>query len=118
MILVDTSVWVDHFRQGNGRLEELLNGNEVYCHPFVLGELACGNFRKRDVVLGLLSVLPEAHVADHDEILHFVDVQKLYGTGMGWIDVHLLGSALLTKCSFWSLDKALSAAAKKLGISG
>ena len=118
MILVDTSVWIDHFRHGNDRLAELLNINEVYCHPFVIGELACGNLKKRDVVLSLLSELPRAKLADHNEIIRFIDIQHLYGRGLGWIDAHLLGSALLTGCDFWTLDKPLMVAAQKLKISG
>ena len=118
MILVDTSDWIDHFRHGNERLSELLNSNEVCCHPFVMGELACGNLQKRNVVLGLLSVLPAANIANHDEILNFVETQRLYGAGLGWIDVHLLGSALLTRCGLWTLDKSLASAAQKLGLSG
>lgn len=117
MILVDTSVWIDHFRQGSDRLAELLNREQVYCHPFVIGELACGNLRNRDVILGLMSHLPHARVGDHNEILHLVETRRLYGTGLGWIDVHLLGSALLTGCSLWTLDQALLAAARQLDIS-
>lgn len=117
MILVDTSVWIDHFRRGNDRLAEILHANEVYCHPFVIGELACGNLRKRNLILSLLSALPKAQAADHDEILRFVEIHRLYGQGLGWIDVHLLGSALLTGCRFWTLDRPLAEAAEKLGIS-
>ena len=118
MILADTSVWMDHFRHGSDRLAELLDINEVYCHPFVIGELACGNLKKRDVVLSLLNELPRARLADHNEILRFIDIQHLYGRGLGWIDVHLLSSALLTGCGLWTLDKPLMAAAEKLNIAG
>jgi len=117
MILVDTSVWIDHFRRGSRRLTGQLDDNEVLSHPFVIGELACSSLQKRKKILGLLVALPSAQLAGHDEILRFVDDHKLYGAGLGWIDVHLLGSALLTGCALWTADKALAAAAKKLGIS-
>ena len=98
MILVDTSVWIDHLRRGNERLKSLLHDDQVLCHPFVIGELACGNLHNRNEVLYLLEALPGVPVADHTEVLHLIDAHRLYGQGLGWIDAHLLASALLTGC--------------------
>ncbi len=117
MTLVDTSVWVDHFRQGNDRLRSLLQEDEVLCHPFIVGEIACGNVRNRDEIFGLLLALPEARLAEHPEVLHLVDSRRLYGSGLGWIDAHLLASAVLTDCVLWTLDRPLRNAAVKIGLS-
>jgi predicted nucleic acid-binding protein len=117
MILADTSVWIDHFRLGNKRLQSLLEAGEIMSHPFVVGELACGTMGNREEILTLLSVLPAAVVAEHDEVLHFVERHELDGSGLGWVDVHLLASAKLTKCSLWTLDKSLSRIARKLDVS-
>jgi predicted nucleic acid-binding protein len=117
MILVDTSVWIDHFRRGNKRLQALLNEEMVLCHSFVVGELACGNLHNREEILNLLAALPEGQVAEHSEVLHILHSHKLYGQGLGWIDSHLLASALLSDCDLWTLDKLLRSAAKQLGIS-
>jgi predicted nucleic acid-binding protein len=116
MILVDTSVWVDHFRNGNAQLKAWLNDNEVIVHPFVIGELACGSMRNRNEVLNLLSELPEATAANHDEVLTFIENNRLYGTGIGWIDAHLVASALLSKSKLMTLDKPLSRIASMLGL--
>jgi len=116
MILVDTSVWVDHLRNGNDQLKDWLNNNEVIVHPFVIGELACGSIKNRREVLSLLSELPEAIVADHDEVLSFVDNNRLFATGIGWIDAHLIASALLSKSRLMTLDKPLSKMASVLGL--
>lgn len=118
MTLVDTSVWVDHLRRGHTRLRQLLEDGEVCCHPFVMGELACGNLRHRTTLLSLLSSLPRASVADHAEALQLVEVRGLHGRGLGWIDVHLLASSLLTGCGLWTLDRRLAAAARELGLAG
>ena len=116
MILVDTSVWVDHLRSGNRLLVNHLQDERVLCHPFVIGELSCGTIRNRAEILALLSAVPSALVADHLEVLHFVDSNKLFGSGLGWIDAHLLASALLSNCRLLTLDKKLFEAAKTLGI--
>lgn len=92
----------------------MLEEGDVYCHPFVIGELACGNLRNRDEILELLGALPETPCADHAEVLNFVAERGLAGKGLGWIDVHLLASALLAGCSLWTLDKALAGAAAEL----
>jgi hypothetical protein len=117
MVLVDTSIWVDHFRHGVSLLEDLLNSGEVATHPFIIGELACGNMRNRDEILALLSALPTLKVASDSEALHLIKVRALHGKGIGWIDVHLLSSSLLTRTPLWTNDKKLHAAAKSLGIS-
>lgn len=116
MILVDTSVWVDHLRKGNRKLAALLEEGVILCHPFVVGELACGGIRNREEIMTLLHALPEATVAENEEVLALVADRKIHGKGLGWIDVHLLASSLLTGCPLWTLDKALQAAAKQLGI--
>ena len=116
MILVDTSVWVDHLRNGNDQLKGWLNNNEVIVHPFVIGELACGSMQNRSEVLSLLSELPEAIVANHDEVLTFVANNRLYGSGIGWIDADLIASALLSKGKLMTLDKPLSKIASVFGL--
>jgi predicted nucleic acid-binding protein len=115
VILVDTSVWIDHLRSGNSRLAALLEGAEVLSHPFVLGELACGTMRRRSEILTLLGYLPKAPRADEDEALAFVEAHRLHGIGLGWIDVHLLASARLAGAPLWTRDRRLSAAATRLG---
>jgi len=116
MILVDTSVWVDHLRKENERLIELLHDEQVLCHPFVVGELASGNLGNRREVLALISALPQARVAEHEEALHLIEVEQLRGRGIGWVDVHLLASAMLTQSCLWTLDKALHKTARDLKI--
>ena len=117
MVLVDTSIWVDHFRHRVSLLEDLLNCGEVVTHPFIIGELACGNLRNRTEILNLLSALPTLKIASHTEALRLVELRSLHGTGIGWIDVHLLSSSLLNRTALWTRDKKLNAAAKALGIS-
>jgi len=117
VILVDTSVWIDHLRRANNRLVTLLNHGEVLCHPFVIGEVACGHLQNRDEILNLLKALPEVLIAEHSEVLHFVNMDKLYGRGLGWVDLHLLASASLTRCSLWTLDKRLQSVSAELKVS-
>jgi predicted nucleic acid-binding protein len=116
MVLVDTSVWVGHLRSGNIGLEALLNDGDVVCHPFIIGELACGNLRNRAEIISLLQELPMALQADDEEALHFIEDRKLMGKGIGYVDIHLLMSAILTKASLWTLDKRLHEVAGKLGL--
>ncbi|NOY52586.1 MAG: PIN domain-containing protein [Deltaproteobacteria bacterium] len=116
MVLVDTSIWISHFRDNNQRLKKLLIDESVACHPFVIGELACGNMKNRKEVISLLQSLPQALVAEHDEILALIEHKKLMGAGIGLIDVHILASALLTNLPLWTADKRLSASAMKLNI--
>ena len=115
-MLVDTSVWVDHFRNDNAALAARLDRGEVRCHPFVIGELACGNLARRAEVLSLLAALPQAPRARHAEVLFLVESQRLMGRGLGWIDVHLLASARLGRTEIWTLDRRLATAAAELGI--
>jgi predicted nucleic acid-binding protein len=116
-VLVDTSVWIDHFRARNARLSELLERGQVWVHPFVIGELACGSLSDRRKILMLLSALPGAPLAEHDEVMRFVETRTLFSKGLGWIDIHLLRSAQIMQLPFWTLDKRLSAAAHDLGLS-
>jgi len=116
MILVDTSVWIDHLRHGNARLAALLEGDEVAWHPFVLGELVLGNLRTDSEVPALLMELPVAMVAEHQEALAFVSRHALAGSGIGWVDVHLLCSAALSQARVWTLDRRLQAAASRLDL--
>ena len=116
MILVDTSVWVDHLRAVDRRLAELLLEAQVLCHPFVIGELACGTMKRRGEVLGLLKHLPGAPVVDDVEVLAFVETHALMGTGLGWVDVHVLASTCLSGQRLWTKDHRLAAAARRLGV--
>jgi predicted nucleic acid-binding protein len=115
--LVDTSVWVDHLRAGNRALVSLLHDAEVLTHPFVIGELACGQIRNRLEILSLLKTLPVAHAAGHDEVLAFLEDHRLFGRGIGWIDAHLLASALLSHARLITLDRRLSSLAARVGVS-
>ena len=116
MILVDTSVWIEHFRAGATGLRALLEDEQVLTHPFVIGELTCGNIRNRAEILGLLESLPQVRVADHQEVMAFVAGQRLYGRGIGWLDAHLLASTLLSKAALWTFDRPLAGVAAALGI--
>jgi predicted nucleic acid-binding protein len=114
MILVDTSVWVEHLRSGTIRLEALLNDGQVVCHPFIIGELACGNLKNRTEILSLLQDLPQATCPDDDEVIQFINDHKLMGKGLGYIDIHLLMSSLLTGIPLWTIDKRLHEASLTL----
>lgn len=116
MILVDTSVWVDHLRAGDPALADLLAAGQILTHPFVIGEIALGNLRQRETVLGALQGLPRALLADDEEVLDFIDRHALSGLGIGYVDVHLLASARLSTGTLWTRDKRLHAAAQQLGI--
>jgi predicted nucleic acid-binding protein len=116
MILVDTSVWVAHLREGIRGLEALLDEGDVMCHPFIIGELACGNLENRAEILSLLQALPMAAHAEHEEVMHFIESYGLMGKGLGYIDMHLLASAMLTKVPLWTLDKKLNEISSKLGL--
>lgn len=116
MILVDTSVWVDHLRRGDPGLVDLLERSAVAMHPFVIVEIACGDLRDRESVLELLQDLPAAVVADSDEVLQFIDRHVLHGKGIGYVDVHLLASVALTEgASVWTRDMKLHRVAATLG---
>jgi predicted nucleic acid-binding protein len=117
MVLVDTSVWIAHFREGRPVLVDLLSDGLVVMHPFVSGELACGNLKSRAGILSDLRALPAAKQASDLEVMHLVEERRLWGRGLGWIDAHLLAAALLSNCRFWTLDKRLKNAATELGLS-
>lgn len=117
MLLVDTSVWVSHLRQGNTELENLLNEGQVMCHQFIIGEIACGNIKNRTEILTLLQLLPMMIQAQHEEVIDFIENNKLMGRGLGYIDMHLSASARLTGVPLWTLDKKLDQINKELGIS-
>ncbi len=115
-VLVDTSVWIDHLRSPNAELIARLERGEVWCHPFIVGELACGNLATRREILQHLEALPRADVAEHREVLAFLEAHNLQGRGIGWVDAHLLASARLSRLPFWTLDKTLAAVALNLGL--
>lgn len=114
MVLVDTSVWVSHFRQAHAGLVRLLNDGEVVCHPFIVGELACGNLKNRSTILSLLETLPAAIQVEHEEALTFLESHDLMGKGLGYVDVHLLASCMLADLPVWTLDKKLERVADVL----
>lgn len=117
MILVDSCVWVDHFRRLDDRLVTLLTSCQVLAHPHVTGEVALGNLKRREAVLSLLQNLPQATVASDDEVLQFIGAHRLHGLGIGYVDAHLLASTLLSPgARFWTRDKRLAEVAKKLGV--
>ena len=116
MILVDTSVWVDHLRSGDAQLADLLERAQVVMHPFVVGEMACGSLGDRSSILELLRDLPAASVAESEEVLGFIERRVLHGKGIGYVDVHLLASVALTEgTKLWTRDKRLQLAAQALG---
>lgn len=117
MMLVDTSVWIDHLRHGDAELAAALQAGQVVgMHPFVVGELACGNLRARAEVLGLLQALPPVPVATDKEVLFFMDKHALMGRGIGYVDMHLLASTRLGGALLWTRDKRLHAIAAELGL--
>ena len=118
MILVDTSVWIDFLQKGNDKLAALLEADQVVCHPFVIGELACGNLRNRRNVLSLLNGLRRTALATHEETLQLIEKHELMGRGLGYIDVHLLAATLLeSPARLWTNDKRLRSVADSLRIS-
>lgn len=117
MIIVDTSVWVDHFRKKDRTLIELLENQQVLGHPFVIGELACGSLANRQKILALLQNLPGSVVAADNEVLLFIEKNSLVGIGIGYIDAHLLASAKLGHArTLWTRDKRLRSAAEQLEL--
>jgi predicted nucleic acid-binding protein len=117
MILADTSVWIEHFRHGEPVLSDRLSEGVVLMHPFVSGELACGHLKDRAEILSELHSLPQAKLASNDEVLKVIEARRLWGRGLGWIDAHLIASALLSNCVFWTFDVRLAKAASELGLS-
>jgi len=116
MVLVDTSVWIDHLKNGNHHLESLLDEGEVICHPFIIGELACGHLVNRAPILAFLRSLPQTGVAGHDEVLEMIEAHRLMAGGLGFMDVHLLASARLNGSPVWTHDIPFKKAAAKLGV--
>ena len=116
MVLVDTSIWVTHLIEGSRHLDKLLLNEEVVCHPFMIGELACGNIKNRNEILSLLHSLPIAPAINIEELLYFIEQNELMGSGVGFVDVHLLASAKLAGLPLWTSDKRLKSAAVNLQL--
>ena len=117
MIIADTSVWIYHLRKGSLLLEKLLYHESILIHPFIIGELACGNMKNRHEILHLLSKLPVCKTALNHEILDFIEHKRLMGQGIGYVDIHLLASASLTDSArLWTLDKILHNTAEKMNL--
>ncbi len=117
MVIVDTSVWINHFNSSDLDLVVLLDDNRVLMHDFVLGEIACGSLKARIQKLELLNDLPKSAVADISEVLFFIEKNKLMSKGIGFVDNHLLASASISKCKVWTYDKRLQLAAEQLKLS-
>ncbi len=117
MVLVDTSIWISHFRKGFSQLQNLLMEGKVACHPFIIGELACGNLKNRKEILSLLDALPKTELTGYDEILYFIEQHQLMGKGLGYIDTCLLASTQLSGIYLWTLDNNLKDAADSLNLS-
>ena len=116
MVLVDTSIWITHLHQGSRQLKKLLMDAEVMCHPFIIGELACGNLKNRNEIISLLQSLPMAPTIEFDEFLFMIDRNHLMGKGVGFVDIHLLASAQLAGVPLWTADKRLKSAADQLEL--
>lgn len=115
-VLVDTSVWINHFRDHDSELARLLEDEQVLTHPFIIGELACGQLRQRKEIIDLLHVLPCVSKATDDEVLFFIDRHRLMGVGLSLIDIHLLASCMTDRCRIWTAYKPLHSAAMKLNV--
>jgi predicted nucleic acid-binding protein len=116
LILVDTSVWIRHFRSRSTRLVVLLDENRVTIHDFVIGELACGQLKHRNEILSLLKSLPQLDTLPHDDILFLIQDRKLFGSGIGWVDSHILASAIDAGSKLWTFDKSLQNVATKCSV--
>jgi predicted nucleic acid-binding protein len=116
MTLVDTSVWANHFRSPQPALVQLLDDGLAGIHPFVMGEIAMGNLRNRAATLADLAALPQARLASEDEVHHLLKIHRLWGTGLGWIDLHLLASAALSGWTLLTADRAMNQAAQALRL--
>ena len=117
MVLVDTSVWINHLSIGDPDLNRLLTECEVICHEFIIGELACGGIKNRKEFLALLDSLPASPVITHEEYMYLLEKEKLMGKGIGFVDIHLLASARLSCISIWTEDKNLKTVARSLKLS-
>lgn len=116
MILVDTSIWVNHLRRHDAVLAAHLEAGDVLCHPYVIGEIGLGFLKQRREVLELLATLPSTLVVSHDEAMAFVDQRKLAGLGIGWVDVHLAASAVISRARLWTADRRLAKVARVLRL--
>ncbi len=116
MTLVDTSVWINHFRQHDAALAQLLTDGMAGVHPYVLGELACGNIKNRENTLRLLKALPQAPAANESEVYYLLETYRLWGSGLGWVDLHLLAAAAVAGWRLMTADGGLNKAAAKAGI--
>ncbi len=117
MVLVDTSIWINHLRDGDRYLEKLLFDGDVLCHPHIIGELACGNLKNRKEIIGLFQSLPVSPVVEFQEFLYFIEQNNLSGRGIGFVDIQLLASAQLGQVPLWTADKRLKAVAADLDLS-
>lgn len=115
-VLVDTSIWVDHLRRSQQGLSALLEDGLVVCHPFIVGELACGNLSNRSEILHLLKALPSLKPVSTEEVLYFIEANQIMGRGLGYVDAHLLASAQLGDARIWTNDKRLREVGKDLGL--
>lgn len=116
MILVDSSVWIEHIRSDGSVLDDLLDSNSILIHDFVIGEILLGHLKKRKAITNLMSILPRAIIATNNEVIEFIENNKLFGLGIGFVDAHLMVSAILSKAKLWTYDKKLKEIAKNLGV--
>jgi len=116
MVLVDTSVWINHLRNHDRQLEKVLFNGSVVCHPHIIGELACGNIKNREEIMSLLQALPQIALVEFEEYLYFIEQNQLYGKGIGFVDIHLLASAKLAQIPLWTADKRLQSASAELNL--
>ena len=116
MVLVDTSVWINHLRDSDQHLQKLLFDGDVVCHTYIIGELACGNIKNRKEILSLLQDIPTSPTIEFPEYLYFIEQNQLNGKGIGYVDIHLLASAKLGQVPLWTADKRLQIAAVNLGL--
>jgi predicted nucleic acid-binding protein len=117
MILADTNVWSKHFRESDAELISHLNVGFVACHPFIIGELACGNLGNRGEILMLFQALPSTPIVETVEVLEFIENNSLMGRGLGYVDIHLLASAIIDNVLLWTFDRRLNQVAIELGVS-
>ena len=116
MVLVDTSIWISHLRYGNSRLQKLLEDGRVVIHPFIIGELACGNISNRTEIISLMQSLPMLDIIEHEELLLFIEQNQIMGKGLGFVDVHLMAAARLAGIPLWTQDKKFKQTCSRLSI--